>query len=148
MKSSIKIDFADLERGKGLEPIITVKIVPSEDVRDTLLKTMFQNAGDKLNIKFVSQNHLTNPEGLPEMISTIMLYRTDEVTLPSDTELENNDRKLATDLLEFIVEHNFVQGGHTKGQWIRNADGRNPNFSNEQLYDSFLKTKEPTVECV
>jgi hypothetical protein len=40
MKSSIKIDFAD--SGNGLQPVISIKLIPSEDPRDGLLKSFFE----------------------------------------------------------------------------------------------------------
>jgi hypothetical protein len=45
MESQIKIDFSDLGDGKGIQPIIAVKLVDSEDTRDRLLKTFFQSLG-------------------------------------------------------------------------------------------------------
>lgn len=45
MKSSIKIDFLDRGTGKGVEPVITVKIVSSDDPRDKLIKVLFESLG-------------------------------------------------------------------------------------------------------
>lgn len=43
MESSIKIDFVD--NGNGLEPVIQVKIVDTDDPRDSLIRTFFQKLG-------------------------------------------------------------------------------------------------------
>lgn len=43
MKSSIKIDFAD--RGNGIEPVIKVKLIKSDDPRDGLLQNFFEQLG-------------------------------------------------------------------------------------------------------
>lgn len=47
MNSSIKIDFAD--NGKGLQPLIRVLLVSSDDPRDKLLSTFFQSLGGESN---------------------------------------------------------------------------------------------------
>lgn len=55
MKSSIKIDFIDNGAGKGLEPIIKVSLVSTNDPRDKLLATFFQSMGGEsswLSVKF------------------------------------------------------------------------------------------------
>lgn len=53
MQSSIKIDFQD--SGFGLQPVIAIKLVSSDDVRDGLLKTFFQALGGEsswLSVRF------------------------------------------------------------------------------------------------
>lgn len=45
MRSTIKIDVRDLGDGKGLQPVISVKLEESEDVRDTLIQNFFQELG-------------------------------------------------------------------------------------------------------
>lgn len=63
MKSSIKVDFLDRGLGKGLEPVIAIKFVDSDDVRDGLLKAFFQSLGGEsswLVVKF--DHHIINGE--------------------------------------------------------------------------------------
>ena len=43
MNSTIKIDYLDRGTGKGLEPVITVKISQTDDPRDKLLKALFES---------------------------------------------------------------------------------------------------------
>lgn len=43
MKSSIKIDFLDRGTGKGIEPVIRIELISSEDPRDTLIQTLFES---------------------------------------------------------------------------------------------------------
>ena len=60
MKSSFKIDFADLT-GEGFEPIIKV-VIGDEDMEDKLLKTLFQST-DNLNINYcdpITENGTNN----------------------------------------------------------------------------------------
>ncbi len=80
MMSSIKIDVADLERGKGMEPVILVTTDGrSDDVRDKLLKTLFQGVyGDNLKIKYVNQQNVVTANGYPDHRNTIMLYRPED----------------------------------------------------------------------
>ena len=47
MLSTIKVDFTDLGNRKGLEPVISVVLKDSEDVRDKLLKSFFQSLGSE-----------------------------------------------------------------------------------------------------
>lgn len=49
MKSTIRVDFKgqDAENGQGFEPVIRVNLEDSEDVRDGLLKALFQSLGGK-----------------------------------------------------------------------------------------------------
>jgi hypothetical protein len=73
MLSSIKIDFADL--GKGIEPIIRVNAVTSDDPRDNLLKTLFQGGHKYLQIEFTDCKHGVTEHNLPKMDKTILLYQ-------------------------------------------------------------------------
>lgn len=60
MKSSFKIDFADLT-GEGIEPIIRV-VIGDEDMEDKLLKQLFQST-DNLNVNYVespNENGINN----------------------------------------------------------------------------------------
>lgn len=61
MKSSIKIDF--ISKGTALEPIISIKLEDSDDVRDNLLKTFFQSLGGQSSWLSVSFDHyIVNPD--------------------------------------------------------------------------------------
>lgn len=64
MQSSIKIDFVD--NGNGIQPVIAVKLCDSEDVRDGLLKTFFQQLGGVSSWLLVEMNTHSTP-GQPEM---------------------------------------------------------------------------------
>lgn len=65
MQSSIKIDFQD--NGAGLVPVISIKLVSSEDVRDNLLKTFFQSLGGESSWLAVSFDHHVGHEGNASM---------------------------------------------------------------------------------
>jgi len=45
MKSSIKIDFSESEKQKGLLPIIAVNLIETDDPRDKLVKSFFEILG-------------------------------------------------------------------------------------------------------
>lgn len=63
MKSQIKVDFTDRGEGKGLEPVIAIKLIDSDDVRDGLLKTFFQSLGGESSWLSVSfDHHIINGE--------------------------------------------------------------------------------------
>src|SRR5689334_8647259 len=55
MKSSIRIDFIDMGTGKGIEPVIRVEQISSEDPRDTLIQTLFQslNSEQYLQLRYM-----------------------------------------------------------------------------------------------
>lgn len=55
MLSSIKVHFRD--DGKGLQPIIAVKLIDSDDPRDCLLKAFFQALGGKSSWLVAEFNH-------------------------------------------------------------------------------------------
>lgn len=62
MKSSIKIDFID--NGKGLEPVIVVKVIDSDDVRDGLFKMFFQSLGGQSSWVRVSYDAISENENI------------------------------------------------------------------------------------
>jgi hypothetical protein len=77
MKSSIKIDFIDRGTGKGIEPVIRVEIIKSEDPRDTLISTLFQSMQGKSYMEFAYSNHkhISTESGLPDMEKTALLFK-------------------------------------------------------------------------
>lgn len=75
MKSSIRIDFADLF-GKGIEPVIRVNIICSDDPRDSLLKTLFQSVKGESYLQFHYTSHIhTAHDGLPDMDKSLVIYK-------------------------------------------------------------------------
>lgn len=62
MKSRITLDFVDFE-GKGAEPVIRVDLNPSDDVRDNLLKSIFQASDCHLEIQYGHQEIEHGTEG-------------------------------------------------------------------------------------
>lgn len=58
MKSSIKIDFIDRGTGIGIEPVIRVELIKSDDPRDTLIQTLFESihVGDERFLQFNYSN--------------------------------------------------------------------------------------------
>lgn len=71
MNSSIKVDFVDAD-GTGLQPVIAIKLVESDDVRDQLLKTFFQQLGGKSSWLSVSFDHSIQTE--PESKTFITIH--------------------------------------------------------------------------
>lgn len=53
MKSSIKIDFIDRGTGKGIEPVIRIESISSEDPRDTLISTLLQSVSGSSYLQLV-----------------------------------------------------------------------------------------------
>lgn len=75
MQSTIRIDFADLGFGRGLEPIIRVKAITTDDPRDQLIKTLFQST-EFLEVQFTENTEKKNAEtGLSETDSRIILHK-------------------------------------------------------------------------
>lgn len=73
MESSIKVDFRDNGNGKGLEPVIAIKLIDSEDPRDGLLKTLFQSLGGESSWLSVSfDHHIIN--GAEDKVTYVSLY--------------------------------------------------------------------------
>lgn len=77
MKSSIKIDFIDRGTEKGIEPVIRVELIKSQDPRDTLLTTLFQSLGTQSFLQFHYSNHkpIATESGLPDMEKTVLLFK-------------------------------------------------------------------------
>jgi len=72
MKSRITLDFVDFD-GSGAEPVIRVDLNPSDDVRDNLLKSIFQGSSDHLQIQYGHQEFETNDHGGIDKRSKIYL---------------------------------------------------------------------------
>lgn len=91
MQSTIRIDFADLGIGRGLEPIIRVKAITTEDPRDQLIKTLFQGSVDYLQVEFTECTHKTNKEtGLAEMDKIIILHKSKKELQPEFNNVYGN----------------------------------------------------------
>ena len=74
MKSSIKIDFTEVP-GKGLQPVIAVIIETSDDPRDGLLRTFFQQLGHKSNwVRVVFDHHLVTDTNRGEIKSFVRMF--------------------------------------------------------------------------
>lgn len=69
MKSSIKIDFYD--NGKGLDPVIKVLLICTDDPRDKLLAAFFQKLGGDSNWLRVS---FDGHEGVMPQENYITIY--------------------------------------------------------------------------
>lgn len=65
MNSTIKIDYLDRGTGKGLEPVITVKISQTDDPRDKLLKALFESlqGGSFLQLWYNNMDTSRNDRG-------------------------------------------------------------------------------------
>lgn len=74
MQSTIRIDFADLD-GSGIQPILRIKAITTDDPRDQLIKTLFQGDVPYLQVQFTDHKHRTSEEGLPIMDKTIICFR-------------------------------------------------------------------------
>jgi hypothetical protein len=57
MKSSIKIDFVDRGTGIGVEPVIRIELIKSEDPRDTLIQVLFESLQSQSFLQFRYTNH-------------------------------------------------------------------------------------------
>lgn len=76
MKSSIKVHFKDYGAGMGLKPTINVLVEDSEDPRDSLLKSFFEQLGGISSWLEVSFDHHivngnTNPSDSKTWITII-----------------------------------------------------------------------------
>ena len=78
MKSSIRIDYLD-PLGNGIQPVIKVEIIKSDDPRDTLLSHLFQSVQGEnmLQFHYGQQKSITTSEGLPDLEKTIYLFKPD-----------------------------------------------------------------------
>lgn len=75
MKSSLKIDFADLT-GEGIEPIIVANVIESDDPRDKLIQTFFQSLGGGLiEVEYINQEPTMTFDGLTAMNKKIILKK-------------------------------------------------------------------------
>lgn len=75
MKSTLRVDFLDRGEGKGLEAVIKVNLIGSDDPRDKLLKSLFQAEGDVLKIEYIDHKHTVTKDSLPAMEKTLILYK-------------------------------------------------------------------------
>lgn len=79
MESTIRVDFRD--DGNGLQPVIAVKLIDSDDTRDSLLKTFFQSLGGNSSWVRVEFSHPMNYDGQSSPVKFITLYpiRSEEI---------------------------------------------------------------------
>lgn len=83
MNSQIKVHFRD--DGKGLQPIIAVKLIDSDDPRDSLLKAFFQALGGKSSWLSVDFDHnIINDERNATTFITIHPVRPEELKITAD----------------------------------------------------------------
>ncbi len=101
MKSSIKIDYLDRGKGRGMEPVIKVQIIKSDDPRDTLVSHLFQSLGSENFLQFYYSNHkpVATSEGLPDYEKTVLLYKP-----------EVDEGKERIELIDDIVK--WIEVGH------------------------------------
>lgn len=106
MKSSIKIDFIDRGTGIGIEPVIRIELIKSEDPRDTLISVLFENLRSQSYLQLHYANHKPAPtkEGLPDYEKTIYLFKPE----------------INTDELMSIVRLSFCEWAAAKG-WSVNG---------------------------
>ena len=77
MKSSIKIDFIDRGTGIGIEPVIRIELIKSEDPRDTLLAVLFENIRYQsyLQVQYAMSKQVTTQDGYPDLEKRIYLFK-------------------------------------------------------------------------
>lgn len=80
MKSSIKIDFIDRGTGVGIEPVIRIELIKSEDPRDTLLAVLFESVSYQSFLELQHAPVQTNPEGNAVVGKTIYLFKPERDT--------------------------------------------------------------------
>lgn len=73
MKSSIKIDFIDRGTGVGIEPVIRIELIKSEDPRDTLIAVLFESVAYNKFLQFRHQDKTPSP--LSDAGQTILLFK-------------------------------------------------------------------------
>ena len=85
MKSEIKIDFID-RNGKGIEPVIRVEQISSDDPRDTLLATLFQSLqqGSFLQLEY----RLVPNDDFPGDHNRILLFKPESNILNEGKKVE------------------------------------------------------------
>lgn len=131
MKSSIKIDFVDRGTGIGIEPVIRIELIKSEDPRDTLIQVLFES----LRSQSFLQLHYTNHKrvllgGEADYEKQILLFKPE----------------INTDELMSIVRLSFCEWCNEKG-WSFNGihvDDKGYQYTNkkkELIYDSELFPK-------
>ncbi len=134
MKSTIRIDFIDRGTGKGIEPVIKVDIIKTEDPRDTLVSTLFQSVGHQsyLQLHYSNHRHLTTVNHLPEIEKTVILFKPE----------------INTDELMSIVMDSFRNWlGEEKYTCISNlngnmyTDGKDNPFTEDELFKRFISIK-------
>lgn len=110
MKSQIKIDFVDRD-GNGVEPVIRVEQISSDDPRDKLLATLFQslNHGSYLQLEY----RLVPNDGTTGDHNQILLFKPEtDVNDIKKWELVIQDN--STGFRQFLDKENieFKPSGH------------------------------------
>lgn len=92
MKSSIKIDFIDRGTGVGIEPVIRIELIKSEDPRDTLISVLFESVAYN---KFLKISYPNKPIGEASEAKTILLFK------PS---MDNEEKEIARQQFEATLQ--------------------------------------------
>lgn len=128
MKSSIKIDFIDRGTGVGIEPVIRIELIKSEDPRDTLIQVLFESLRSQsfLQLQYSNHKHVATSEGLPDMEKTILLFKPE----------------IDTDETASIVRMAFCEWAAGKGWSVNGVH----DYENGYHYSN--KKKETTTDAV
>lgn len=136
MKSSIKIDFIDRGAGIGMEPIIRVELIASDDPRDTLISALFQslNYGRYLEIRH------QYPEGYnPDNQKRILIFKPEK----SVEELEN----LAWSFFRTWLRENKYEESPSEptdfGVYYHRVGKKNIRIQQSELFKLFLSQSQP-----
>ena len=95
MKSTLRVDFKgpDTSSHSGFEPVIRVTLEESDDVRDKLLKTLFQSLGGEsswLNVQY--ETAAFDPLQKEQRITITPVKETDLELLKEIVELRINNK--------------------------------------------------------
>lgn len=134
MKSSIKIDFIDRGTGIGVEPVIRIELIKSEDPRDTLISVLFENLRSQSYLQLHYAHHKpVAKEGLPDFEKTIYLFKSE----------------IDTDSLMEIVKDGFNSWA-AKEKYVTVSDGwlnrGDKNISRKDLFNEFISLKTSHAE--
>lgn len=135
MKSSIKIDFIDRGTGKGIEPVIRVEIIKSEDPRDTLIQHLFESIGEQqfLQLHYSNHRHTVTQGDYPDISKSVLLFKPE-----IDTDEIASIVRMAFN--EWLLKQKYTLfSGGVNGLYLK--DGEEKTTPEEDLFKEFMSIK-------
>lgn len=131
MRSSIKIDFVDRGTGKGIEPVIRVEIISSDDPRDTLVSHLFKSLHGQSYLQLSNSYHQPDPLQANYNQHTVLLFK-------PEVDTDETASIIKDTFMKWLGEEKYVL---VAGSLDRRYSSGDKSFSEDELFKEFVSIK-------